>query len=104
MIKRFKKGDKVFVLSGKDKGKTGDILVVYPKLDRVLVSGINQVKKHVKPTAQTQGGIVVQDRPIHVSNLSLLDPKTNKPTRVGFSFLSDGQKVRIAKKSGEQIG
>jgi len=104
MIRRLKKGDKVVVLTGKDKGRTGEIATVYPKLDRVLVAGVNQAKKHSKPTAQSAGGIVVIDRPIHVSNVALVDPKTSKASRVGFSFLPDGQKVRLAKKSGEQIG
>ena len=104
MIRRLKKGDKVIVLTGKDKGKTGEITTVFPKLDRVLVAGVNQAKKHTKPTTQTAGGILVVDRPLHASNVALVDPKTNKATRVGYNFLPDGQKVRVAKKSGEQIG
>ncbi|KUP04631.1 50S ribosomal protein L24 [Bacillus coahuilensis m2-6] len=96
-----KKGDKVMVITGKDKGKTGTILAAYPKKDRVLVEGINVVKKHAKPSqANPQGGIISQEAPIHVSNVMILDPKTNEPTRVGFK-VEDGKKVRVAKKSGE---
>jgi len=104
MIRRFKKGDKVVVLTGKDKGRSGEITTVFPKADRVLVAVFNQAKKHSKPTAQSAGGIIAIDRPIHVSNVAHIDPKSSKATRVGFSFLPDGQKVRVAKKSGEQIG
>ncbi|MGV3487008.1 MAG: 50S ribosomal protein L24 [Tuberibacillus sp.] len=98
-----KKGDKVQVISGKDKGKQGVILEAYPKKDRVLVEGVNIVKKHSKPTqANPQGGILEIEAPIHVSNVMPLDPKTNEPTRVGYSVV-DGKKVRIAKKSGEPL-
>ncbi|WP_342599461.1 50S ribosomal protein L24 [Psychrobacillus sp. FSL H8-0483] len=98
-----KKGDKVKVISGKDKGKTGVILTAFPKKDRVLVEGVNIVKKHMKPNqANPQGGIVSQEAAIHVSNVMLIDPKTGEPTRVG-SKVEDGKKVRVAKKSGEII-
>ena len=98
-----KKGDKVKVISGKDKGKTGVILTAYPKKDRVLVEGVNIVKKHMKPNqANPQGGIVSQEAAIHVSNVMLIDPKTGEPTRVGYK-VEDGKKVRVAKKSGEVI-
>ncbi|ALC87336.1 MULTISPECIES: 50S ribosomal protein L24 [Bacillaceae] len=98
-----KKGDKVKVISGKDKGKTGVILTAYPKKDRVLVEGVNIVKKHMKPNqANPQGGIVSQEAAIHVSNVMLIDPKTGEPTRVGYK-VEDGKKVRVAKKSGEII-
>ncbi|ARD48141.1 50S ribosomal protein L24 [Sporosarcina sp. P37] len=98
-----KKGDKVMVISGKDKGKTGVILTAYPKKDRVLVEGINIVKKHTKPNQENpQGGIVSQEATIHVSNVMVIDPKTGEPTRVGYK-LEDGKKVRIAKKSGEAL-
>jgi large subunit ribosomal protein L24 len=98
-----KKGDKVKVISGKDKGKTGVILSAFPKKDRVLVEGVNIVKKHMKPNqANQQGGIVSQEAAIHVSNVMLIDPKTGEPTRVG-SKVEDGKRVRVAKKSGEII-
>ena len=98
-----KKGDKVMVISGKDKGKTGVILAALPKKDRVLVEGVNIVKKHVKPNQlNPQGGIVSQEAAIHVSNVMLIDPKTGEPTRVGFK-VEDGKKVRVAKKSGNVI-
>ena len=98
-----KKGDKVKVISGKDKGKTGVILTAFPKKDRVLVEGVNIIKKHMKPNqANPQGGIVSQEAAIHVSNVMLIDPKTGEPTRVG-SKVEDGKKVRVAKKSGEII-
>lgn len=96
-----KKGDKVVVISGKDKGKQGVILAAFPKNDRVLVEGINLVKKHSKPTqANPQGGISEQEAPIHVSNVMPLDPKTGEVTRVGYK-VEDGKKVRVAKKSGK---
>ncbi|TCT21087.1 LSU ribosomal protein L24P [Melghiribacillus thermohalophilus] len=98
-----KKGDKVKVISGKDKGKTGTILEAYPKKDRVLVEGINMVKKHSKPSQENpQGGILTMEAPIHVSNVMPIDPKTGEPTRVGYE-IRDGKKVRIAKKSGEPL-
>ncbi len=95
-----KKGDTVKVISGKDKGKQGVILEAYPKKERVLVEGVNMVKKHAKPTqANPQGGILNQEAPIHVSNVMPIDPKTGEPTRVGYK-VENGKKVRIAKKSG----
>lgn len=98
-----KKGDKVQVISGKDKGKQGVILEAYPKKDRVLVEGVNVIKKHSKPSQMNpQGGIMSQEAPIHVSNVMPIDPKTGNPTRVGYKEL-DGKKVRIAKKSGEVL-
>lgn len=98
-----KKGDKVQVISGKDKGKQGVILEAYPKKDRVLVEGVNVVKKHSKPSqANPQGGIITKEAPIHVSNVMPLDPKSGTPTRVGFK-VEDGKKVRVAKKSGELL-
>jgi large subunit ribosomal protein L24 len=97
-----KKGDKVRVISGKDKGKTGTILAAYPKENRVLVEGINIVKKHSKPSqANPQGGINSQEAPIHVSNVMPIDPKTGNPTRVGYKTVDD-KKVRVA-KSGEVL-
>ncbi|MBT2639935.1 MULTISPECIES: 50S ribosomal protein L24 [Bacillaceae] len=98
-----KKGDKVMVISGKDKGKTGIILEAYPKQSRVLVEGINIVKKHAKPSqVNPQGGILNQEAPIHVSNVMPVDPKSGKPTRVGYT-VENGKKVRVAKKSGEVL-
>jgi large subunit ribosomal protein L24 len=95
-----KKGDKVMVISGKDKGKTGIVLAAYPKKDRVIVENVNIVKKHAKPSQDNpQGGIINMEAAIHVSNVMLIDPKTGEPTRVGYQVI-DGKKVRIAKKSG----
>lgn len=99
-----KAGDTVKVIAGKDKGKIGRILKAYPKKQRVLVEGVNLVKKHTKPSqANPQGGIIQQEAPIHVSNVMPLDPKTGEPTRVGYKVMPDGKKVRIAKKSGEPL-
>src|SRR5699024_7227469 len=98
-----KTGDKVQVISGKDKGKQGTILAAYPKKDRVLVEGVNIVKKHAKPSQENpQGGILSQEATIHVSNVMPVDPKSGEPTRVGYEE-RDGKKVRIAKKSGEAL-
>ncbi|MEH7235944.1 50S ribosomal protein L24 [Bacillus sp. JJ1562] len=98
-----KKGDKVQVLSGKDKGKQGVILESFPKKDRVIVEGVNIVKKHSKPSQENpQGGIISQEAPIHVSNVMPLDPKSGNPTRVGYKEVN-GKKVRVAKKSGEVL-
>ena len=99
-----KKNDTVVVLAGEDKGKTGKVLKVLVEKNRALVEGVNMVSKSTKPSAQNpQGGIVKQEAPIHISNLSLVDPKSGKATRVGIKVTEDGEKVRIAKKSGEEI-
>lgn len=99
-----KTGDKVVVIAGKEKSKSGRILKVFPKEGRVIVEGINIVKRHTKPNmANPDGGIVEKEAPIHVSNVALADPKTGKATRVGYKLLEDGKKVRYAKKSGETI-
>ena len=99
-----KKNDKVIVITGKDKGKTGKVLRVFPKADRVLVEGLNKAKKAKRRTQQDQqGGFVELEMPMHRSNVMLVDKKTNKPTRYGVSILKDGTKVRISKKSGEAI-
>ena len=99
-----KKNDTVVVLAGEDKGKTGKVLKVQVEKNRALVEGVNMVSKSTKPSAQNpQGGIVKQEAPIHISNLSLVDPKSGKATRVGIKVTEDGKKVRIAKKSGEEI-
>lgn len=95
-----KKGDKVKVITGKDKGKTGVVLAAFPKKNRVIVEGVNIIKKHSKPSQENpQGGIISKEAPIHVSNVMPIDPKTGEPTRVGYKVI-DGKKVRIAKKSG----
>ena len=103
MPAKIKKGDKVVVLAGRDKGRSGDVLQVLPKLDRAVVSGVNVVKRHQRQTAQQEGGIISKESTIHLSNLALADPKDSKPTRVGFKTLDDGRKVRVAKRSGEVI-
>ncbi|MFN3826595.1 MAG: 50S ribosomal protein L24 [Micavibrio sp.] len=100
---KIKKGDKVVVITGKDKGKTGEVLSVQPEEARVVVAGVNVVTKHVKPSQTSAGGIQKTELPVHVSNVALADPKSGKPTRVAYKTLKDGQKVRVAKKSGEQI-
>lgn len=98
-----KTGDKVKVLAGKDKGKEGVITKAFPKKDRVIVEGVNVVKKHTKPSnTNPSGGIVEKEAPIHVSNVMLIDPSTNQPTRVGYKVV-DGKKVRVSKKTGEII-
>lgn len=99
-----KKEDTVIVISGKDKGKKGRVIAAYPRQNRVLVEGVNMIKKHARPSHQNpQGGILNQEAPIHVSNVMLVDPKTGGPTRVGYKVLDNGKKVRVAKKSGEII-
>ena len=99
-----KKNDTVVVLAGEDKGKTGKVLKVLVEKNRALVEGVNMVSKSTKPSAKNpQGGIIKQEAPIHISNLSLIDPKSGKATRVGIKVTEDGKKVRIAKKSGEEI-
>jgi large subunit ribosomal protein L24 len=103
MAAKIKKGDKVVVLTGKDKGKKGAVLAVFPKEERALVQGVNLVKRHTKPSQTTTGGIVTREAAVHLSNLAIQDPKTGKPTRVGFKTLEDGRKVRVAKASGEVI-
>ena len=103
MAAKIKKGDKVVVLTGRDKGRGGEVLQVMPAEDRALVRGVNVVTRHQKQTASQQGGLVRKEAPIHLSNLALADPTTGKPTRVGFKTLEDGRKVRFAKASGETI-
>jgi large subunit ribosomal protein L24 len=103
MTAKIRKGDRVVVTTGRDKGRKGEVLRVYPKEDRALVSGVNVVKRHQRQTAKVQGGIVNKESPVHLSNLALVDPKSGEATRVGFKILSDGRKVRIAKRSGEVI-
>lgn len=103
MAAKIKKGDKVVVITGRDKGKQGEVLKVLVDESRVLVAGINQIKKHEKPGPGTNGGIVTKDAPIHISNVALADPKDGKATRVGFQVAKDGKKQRVAKRSGEII-
>jgi len=103
MAAKLKKGDRVIVLTGRDKGKEGEITQVMPKEGRAIVSGVNMAIRHTKQSAQSQGGRIPKELPIHISNLALVDPKEGGPTRVGFRFLEDGTKVRFAKKSGEVI-
>lgn len=100
---KIKKGDKVKVITGSNKGKVGNVIKVFPKENKVIVSGVNVVKKHTKPSKFSEGGIVPKELPIHVSNVSHLDPKTNEITKVGYKILENGTKVRFAKKSGEII-
>jgi large subunit ribosomal protein L24 len=100
---KIRKGDQVVVLTGRDKGKRGEVLQVMPKEERALVRGVNILRKHQKQTAREQGGIISKEGPIQLSNLAIADPKDGSPTRVGFKTLEDGKKVRIARKSGEII-
>ena len=100
---KIRKGDRVVVRTGKDKGKTGEVLRVMPKENRAIVQGVNMVKRHQRQTATQEGGIIVKEAPIHISNLALVDPASGQATRVGWRFLEDGTKVRVAKRSGEVI-
>lgn len=100
---KIKKGDSVIVLAGRDKGKRGEVIEVRPKEGRALVRGINMVRRHQSQTASQEGGIISKEGPINLSNLAIEDPKDGKPTRIGFQILADGKKVRVAKRSGEQI-
>ena len=105
-MQKIRKGDKVVILTGKDKGRSGEVLVVMPKEDRAVVRGINVVKRHQRQTASQEAGIITKEAPIHLSNLAIADPKDGKPTRVGFKFVGEGdarKKVRIAKRSGVEI-
>ena len=103
MAAKIKKGDNVIVRTGRDRGKRGEVLRVLPKESRVIVQGVNVVKRHEKPSMRSQGGIQEKEAPIHVSNVAVADPKDGEPTRVGFKRLEDGRKVRIARRSGETI-
>jgi large subunit ribosomal protein L24 len=104
MAAKIRKGDRVQVLTGRDKGKRGEVLAVMPAEGRALVQGVHMVKRHTKPQGMQQpGGIVEKAAPIQLSNVALIDPKTDKPTRVGFKVLEDGKKVRVAKRSGEVL-
>ncbi len=103
MAAKIKKGDKVVVITGRDKGKAGEVVQVMPKEDRALVRGVNLVKRHQRQTMNQEGGIISKEAPIHLSNLAVADPKDGQPTRVGFKTLDDGRKVRFAKRSGDLI-
>ena len=106
MAAKIRKGDKVVVLTGRDKGRSGEVIEVRPDHDRALVRGINMVKRHQRQTAQQEGGIISKESTIHLSNLAVADPKDGKPTRIGFKFIGEGEarkKVRIAKRSGVEI-
>jgi large subunit ribosomal protein L24 len=100
---KIKKGDRVVVLAGRDKGKRGEVLQVVPSENRALVQGVNVVRRHQKQSTQQEGGIVSKEAPIHLSNIAIEDPADGTPTRVGYKFMDDGRKVRIAKRSGEAI-
>jgi large subunit ribosomal protein L24 len=100
---KIRKGDHVVVITGKDKGKKGEVLKVMPAENRVIVKGVAVVRRHQRQTASQEGGIISKEGPIHVSNIALEDPKDGSPTRVGYKFLKDGRKVRFAKRSGEII-
>ena len=105
MAKKFKikKGDRVVVTTGRNKGKTGEVLRVLRDADRVLVQGVNMVKRHTAPSQASPGGIIEKEASLHISNVAHIDPKTSEPTRVGYKVLDDGRKVRYAKRSGEII-
>jgi large subunit ribosomal protein L24 len=103
MAAKIKKGDKVVVLAGRDKGRGGEVLQVMPKETRAVVRGVNLVKRHTKQSGTTEGGIISKEAPIHLSNLAIADPKDGKATRIGFKTQDDGRKVRISKRSGDLI-
>jgi len=103
MAAKIKKGDRVIVTTGRDKGKKGEVIKVFPKESRALVSGVNVVKRHQRQTQKVQGGIVNKELPVQLSNLAHVDPKSGEATRVGWKILGDGRRVRFAKKSGEVI-
>ena len=103
MAAKIRKGDNVIVLSGRDRGRRGEVIQVMPAEGRALVRGIHMVKRHQRQTASQDGGIISKEAPIHLSNLALADPKDGKPTRVGFKVMADGKKVRVAKRSGAEI-
>jgi large subunit ribosomal protein L24 len=105
MVAKFKikKGDTVVVLAGREKGKSGEVIAVHPKDRRVLVRGVNMIKRHTRPSQVSPGGIMEKEATLHVSNLAIADPKDGKPTRVGYRTLEDGRKVRFAKRSGEIV-
>jgi large subunit ribosomal protein L24 len=103
MAAKIRKGDRVIVLSGRDRGRSGEVVQVMPAEGRALVRGIHMVKRHQRQTASQDGGVISKEAPIHLSNLAIADPKDGKPTRVGFKLMADGKKVRVAKRSGAEI-
>ena len=103
MAAKIRKGDKVIVLAGRDKGRTGEVVEVRPTEGRAVVRGVNMVKRHQRQTAQQEGGIISKELPVHLSNIAIADPRDGKPTRVGFKLRDDGKKIRIAKRSGAEI-
>jgi large subunit ribosomal protein L24 len=106
MAAKIRKGDKVIVLTGRDKGRTGEVVEVRPADERAIVRGVNMVKRHQRQSAQQEGGIISKESTIHLSNLAITDPKDGKPTRIGFKFIGEGddrKKVRVAKRSGAEI-
>jgi len=103
MAAKIRKGDKVIVLAGRDKGRTGEVVEVNPQAARALVRGVNMVKRHQRQSAQQEGGIISKELPVHLSNIAIADPKDGKPTRIGFKTGTDGRKVRVAKRSGVEI-
>jgi large subunit ribosomal protein L24 len=103
MAAKIRKGDKVIVLAGRDKGRTGEVIEVRPAEGRALVRGVNMVKRHQRQTPSQEGGIISKELPVHLSNIAVADPKDGKPTRVGFKIRDDGTKIRIAKRSGAEI-
>ena len=103
MAAKIKKGDKVVVIAGRDKGRSGEVIEMLNEERRVVVRGVHMVRRHQRQTAKQEGGIISKEASVHISNVALADPKGGKATRVGFKFLSDGTKVRFAKGSGEQI-
>jgi large subunit ribosomal protein L24 len=103
MAAKIKKGDKVVVIAGRDKGKTGEVLKIVTESNRAVVAGVNMIKKHEKPSAAGNGGVVSKEAAIHLSNIALADPKDGKATRVGFKTNKDGKKERVAKRSGETL-
>ena len=103
MSAKIKKGDRVVVLAGRDKGRSGEVVQVMPTEGRALVRGVNMVKRHTRQSGTQEGGIISKEGPIQLSNIAIADPKDGKPTRVGFKILDDGRKVRVAKRSGDLI-
>ncbi|MBX6320291.1 MAG: 50S ribosomal protein L24 [Rhodospirillaceae bacterium] len=100
---KIRKGDRVTVISGRDKGKSGQVLRVLRAEGRVIVQGVNMVTRHARQTPRSPGGLIEKEAAIHVSNVALIDPKSGRPTRVGYKTLEDGRKVRVARRSGEMI-
>ena len=103
MAAKIRKGDKVVVIAGRDKGRTGEVIEIHRAAQRAVVRGVHMVRRHQRQSAKQEGGIISKEASIHISNIALADPKGGKATRVGFKILSDGTKVRVAKRSGEQI-